>query len=200
MPQTGFGGAPLPRRLAVVLGRAMKGVIFQIVEEVVTAAHGESAWDDLLTRAGLDGVYTSLGLYEDDELTRLVAAGSEALGTPPRELLRQIGRHAIPSMFRRWPDYFASHTSIVPLLWSLNGVIHAEVRKLYSGTLCPHFDIVTKHHDELLLSYDSPRHLCDLAHGFIVGTADHYRETVTVSHLKCMHDGDAKCVMTVRQE
>ena len=39
------------------------------------------------------------------------------------------------------------------------------------------------------MGYRSPRKLCGLAHGFILGAGDHYGETLTVEHLKCMHEG-----------
>ena len=58
----------------------MKGIIFNLVEEVVTAAYGEDTWDSLLDEAGLDGSYTSLGSYPDEDLFQLVGAASKALG------------------------------------------------------------------------------------------------------------------------
>src|SRR5438874_2247890 len=43
----------------------MKGVVFNLLEEIVVREHGEETWDLLLERAGLGGVYTSLGNYPD---------------------------------------------------------------------------------------------------------------------------------------
>ena len=34
----------------------MKGVVFNLLQEVVTAAHGPDVWDDLLDRSGVSGV------------------------------------------------------------------------------------------------------------------------------------------------
>ena len=53
----------------------MKGVVFNLLEEAVIQKHGEDVWDALLDSAGLDGSYTSLGNYADDEMSRLVLAG-----------------------------------------------------------------------------------------------------------------------------
>ena len=47
------------------------------------------------------------------------------------------------------------------------------------------------------MGYSSPRQLCDLAHGFILGVGDHYDEAVAVRHLQCMHDGSERCLMAV---
>jgi len=54
----------------------LKGVAYNILQEVVSRDYGEDTWDDLLERAGLDGAYTSLGSYPDEDLMRLVAAAS----------------------------------------------------------------------------------------------------------------------------
>jgi len=175
----------------------MKGVIFNLLQEVVVAAHGERAWDDLLDWAGLDGVYTSLGSYDDAELMRLVAAAAALLSIPEDEVLRWFGRQAIPRMVTRWPAYFSAHQDTVPFLRSLNSVIHPEVRKLYAGAYCPHFDFTSPADGSLLIGYRSPRHLCGLAHGFILGVGDFYGDVLTVRHLECMHDGANRCLVSV---
>ena len=46
----------------------MKGIIFNLLEEVVTQAHGEEVWDQLLDAAQVDGAFTSLGNYPDEDL------------------------------------------------------------------------------------------------------------------------------------
>ena len=175
----------------------MKGVIFNLLEEVVVAAHGDRVWDDLLDAAGLDGVYTSLGSYDDAEMQRLVSAAATALSISDDEVLRWFGQQAIPNMVARWPDYFSAHARTVPFLRSLNSVIHPEVRKLYSGAYCPHFDFTSHQDGSLLIGYRSPRRLCGLAHGFILGAADHYGEKLTVRHLECMQEGDNRCLVAV---
>lgn len=175
----------------------MKGIIFNLLEDVVVNSHGGRAWDELLDQAGLDGVYTSLGSYDDAEMMRLVSAAGTELSVSDDEVLRWFGRQAIPGMVNRWPDFFAAHQKTIPFLRTLNSVIHPEVRKLYSGAYCPHFDFSLPADGSLLIGYRSPRQLCGLAHGFILGAGDHYGETVTVEHLECMHDGADRCLISV---
>lgn len=62
----------------------MKGIIFNLAEEVVSDAYGPDTWDDLLDAWGVDGAYTSLGNYPDDDLHRLVAAGCSRPRGPAR--------------------------------------------------------------------------------------------------------------------
>ncbi len=175
----------------------MKGIIFNLLEDVVVDAYGDPAWDKALEEAGLDGVYTSLGNYDDTEITDLVSVFGTALSMSDDDVLRWFGQRAISGMVARWPDFFAPHEHTVSFLRSLNSVIHPEVRKLYAGAYCPHFDFTYPADGSLVIGYRSPRKLCGLAHGFILGAADHYGDTLTVRHLECMHEGSDRCLMAV---
>ena len=66
----------------------MKGVVFNLLEQVVVGKYGESVWDDLLDATGLSGAYTSLGSYPDEEIEKLVMAASTALNVLPDQVLR----------------------------------------------------------------------------------------------------------------
>ena len=175
----------------------MKGIIFNLLEETVVDARGERTWDELLEAAGLDGVYTSLGNYDDAEIVELIAAAGTALSLSDDEVLRWFGQRAMPGMVKRWPGFFAPHQKSVPFLRTLNTVIHPEVRKLYAGAFCPHFDFTSPPDGSLVIGYRSPRKLCGLAHGFILGAGDHYGEALTVRHLECMHEGSDRCLIAV---
>jgi len=175
----------------------MKGIVFNLLEEVVTQTHGEPVWDALLDAAGLSGSYTSLGSYPDEQMAKLVQAASNALGVPPSEVLRWFGQQAMPRLAERYPAFFKGHHSTQPFIVSVNSIIHPEVRKLYAGADVPLFDFTDGPDGALLMGYRSPRKLCALAQGFIEGAAVHYHETAAVEHLACMHDGDAECQMRI---
>jgi Haem-NO-binding len=166
----------------------MKGVIFNLLEEVVSEHHGDAAWEALLAATESDGVYSSLGNYADAELVALVAAASNLTGTPVRTLLHWFGV--------RYPAFFENAPDTRSFILSVNTIIHPEVRKLYSGAACPHFHFAETS-DTLTLGYRSPRKLCDLAHGFAEGVASYYGETVSFSQPSCMHDGAPSCQLVV---
>jgi hypothetical protein len=171
----------------------VKGIIFNLVEEVVTDRYGEDTWDALLDAAGLDGSYTSLGSYADEELFRLVEAASAALGVPAGDVVRQLGEGAIPLLVDRYPGFFENFTSAQDFLLTLNDIIHPEVRKLYPGAEVPDFDFDVSEDGVLVIGYRSPRRLCALAEGFIIGAARHYGEHVEVSQSQCLLHGDEQC-------
>lgn len=173
----------------------MKGIIFNLVQDVVSDAYGEDTWDVLLDDADLEGSYTSLGSYPDTDLLALVAAASERLDVPPDEVVRRLGEGAIPLLAERYPAFFEPHSSTRPFLLTLNEIIHPEVRKLYPGADVPIFDFGTPADDVLILGYQSKRKLCALAEGFILGAAQHYRETVQLQQPECMLRDDARCAI-----
>ncbi len=176
----------------------MKGVIFNLLEEAVVDQFGDNSWDDLLDAAELEGAYTSLGSYPDSEIMALVAAASEKLQLSPAAILRWFGKSAIPSLANSYPTFFESPGNVRNFLLSVNTIIHPEVRKLYSGAGCPHFQFQELTTGELIIGYSSPRKMCALAEGFIDGAAAHFGETVAVSHRGCMHDGSAECALVVQ--
>ncbi|MGB6545742.1 MAG: heme NO-binding domain-containing protein, partial [Candidatus Acidiferrales bacterium] len=84
----------------------MKGIIFNLLEEVVTREHGADAWDALLESAGVDGAYTCLGSYSDDEMRKLVDAASEMLKIPPTEVMCWFGRQSMCLLSQQYPKFF----------------------------------------------------------------------------------------------
>ena len=173
----------------------MKGIIFNLVQEVVEEAHGDTAWDAMLVAAGLDGSYTSLGSYSDAELDRLVDAAADLLQLPGDDVLRWIGEQSMPLLAERFPVFFNGHAAVQPFLLTLNGIIHPEVRKLYPGAIAPNFDFEAPSPDVLLIGYRSQRRLCTLAEGFIKGAAAHFSQTVSLDQPSCMLRGDDRCVI-----
>jgi hypothetical protein len=175
----------------------VKGIIFNLVEEVVAGTYGEDAWDDILDSAGVDGAYTSLGSYPDEDLWRLVEAASVRLEADPQDVIRALGQGAIPLLAQRYPGFF-EHSSTKSFLLTLNDIIHPEVRKLYPGADVPVFDFPPSGEDELLMGYRSTRRLCALAEGFILGAAAHFGERVQVEQPQCMLRGAESCLLACR--
>jgi hypothetical protein len=160
--------------------------------------HGEDAWDDLLDDAGLDGAYTSLGSYADDEIEALVRAAAAKLNLSRADVLRWFGQTAMPVIAELYPTFFTPHPSSRPFILGVNSIIHAEVRKLYVGADCPHFNFRDDPDGALLMDYRSSRRMCALAQGFVEGAAAHYGESVNFRHDGCVDHGDPHCVFHIQ--
>ena len=177
----------------------MKGVVFNLLEQLVARDYGEDTWDALLDAGGLDGVYTSLGSYPDEDLGKLVSAAADALALPADEVVFWFGRNALPLFAGRYPQLFAAHESAQSFVLTLNEIIHPEVRKLYPGADVPEFDFDVGE-EMLVMGYRSPRKLCSFAEGLLTGAADHYHERVTIQQPSCMKRGDTRCVLEIAFE
>lgn len=176
----------------------MKGIVFNLLEEIVRRQYGEDTWDNLLETTQLDGIYTSLGSYPDADLMKLVAAACAALNLPTDTVVRWFGRNALDLLAQRYPSFFAPHESARPFLLTLNNIIHPEVRKLYPGADVPVFDFDTTSEETLIMGYRSVRKMCAFAMGLIEGAASHYGEEAEFEHPECMNRGDEKCVLNIR--
>ncbi len=158
----------------------MKGVIFNAAAEAVIKLGGEDLWDELLDAAGLDGSYTTLGNYSDDDLIALVVAASEKLGMTVDATTEFIGEQVFPGLSGRHMHLVEEHESTVSLLCALNEVIHPEVLKLYPDASVPDFTTLERGEDRLKLLYRSQRDLPALAAGLIRGAANLFDEDVAI--------------------
>ncbi|MEW6303411.1 MAG: heme NO-binding domain-containing protein [Verrucomicrobiota bacterium] len=175
----------------------MKGIIFNLLQEIVEAEYGEKAWDRMLEAAQVEGAYTSLGSYPDSDLGKLVGAAAGALKQSPDDIVRWVGRKALPLLAAKYPHFFRPHQSARSFVLTLNQIIHPEVRKFYPGANVPEFDFDVSSPEVLLMSYRSARRLCSFAEGLVEGAAAHYGEQVAFEHLSCMKRGDAKCLFRI---
>ncbi len=178
----------------------MKGVVFNMLEQLIVRDHGEDAWDDLLDDAGLDGAYTSLGSYDDADLIKLVSAASKALDAPPDDIVRWFGRNALPEFAASFPDLFTPHSSARTFVLTLNDIIHPQVRKLYPGADVPGFDFESVEGGTLRMGYHSQRKLCSFAEGLLEGAARHYGEEAVIVQPACMKRGDDHCLLEITFE
>jgi hypothetical protein len=172
----------------------MKGVVFNLLERVVSEKYGEEVWDSLLETTGQEGAYTAVGSYPDQDFLSLVGAASAELDVPADDLVRWFGRSSLPLLREKYPAFF-DHDSTRSFILTLNDVIHPEVRKLFPGADVPDFDFHTSGDGDVTLGYRSARKLCSFAEGLIEGAAEHFGEEVTMEQSMCMKRGDEKCLI-----
>lgn len=176
----------------------MKGVLFNVVEDVVTEALSADAWDDVVDESGVSGAYTSLGTYPDEELLALVGATAGATKLTETETLQLSGRMGFKHLVRRAPHLLDGIADWRGVLNSLDDIIHPEVRKIYPGADVPGFD-TRDDGDALVVTYTSKRGLCALADGLVLGTGDWFETPLEVEHLTCVHTGGEQCTMRVTE-
>ncbi len=174
----------------------MRGVAFNLLEQVIIEAAGEDEWDDVLDRAGSDGVYTSACDYEVGELLRLVEA-VEGAGTTLPGRLRWLGRRAVPHLVHLRADVFEAHGTVASLLRKAEETVQAEVRPFTDGPLRPMFDfhLDPKAPGAFAVGCHLPGGLCAAVEGVLIGVAEHYGQILRVTQPKCERRGAASCLI-----
>jgi len=175
----------------------MKGIVFNLLGEMVEEEFGLEAWDSLLTKTGLDGHFISSQTYPDEDLFALVGAATEATGIDAKELIRSFGRYMLPAFRQQNPQFFDEHTDLKSFLLTVDRVIHVEVRKLHPGAILPEFTYNSESDSQLTMYYTSPRKLCHLAEGLIDASAKHFKTRYELDHSQCMHDGAKHCELKI---
>lgn len=173
----------------------MKGIIFNLFEEMVEGEGGAAAWDELLDAADLDGGYSAIGNYPSGDLVGLTEARSRQTGDSDHEVLRSFGHSSLLSLARGFPAFFTPHRRTRDFLLTLNDVIHPQVQKLHAAARPPKFDFTVIGEDELRIVYRSHRQLCAMAEGMIAGAATYFEETAHIVHEQCLRSGATQCTL-----
>lgn len=175
----------------------MKGVVFDILRDMVEESYGLEGWQSIIDKAGSNGIFVSTKTYQDAELMALVSAASDITGISINDLVFAFGEFMIPNFYKRFPELFNGAPNFIKFLISVDQIIHVEVRKLYPDAGLPTFDYSDESPTALTMIYKSPRKLCRLAEGLISGSAKHFDQQYLIKHDPCMHDGHDHCSLKV---
>lgn len=175
----------------------MKGVIFNVLEELVIETAGMEGWNAVLAAAGSDGIYTSGESYSDEELFAIVGEVCKALDMPAEKVVGIFGEYLFDQLDVRHPTFVANASGLKDFLMSVDTVIHGEVLKLYTNPNLPRFEYHDKGENELTMLYRSPRKLCILAEGLVRGAAKRFGNEISIEHPICMHNGADHCQLDV---
>lgn len=161
----------------------MLGMVFTEFLEMIEERFSPALADRLIEASGSanGGAYTAVGHYPHEEIVRMVLALSAETGAPVPDLLSAFGEHLFARLAHAYPSLLEAHPHLFDLLAGLDGCIHPEVLKLYPNAQLPHFEVLARDADHLLLRYDSPRRMEGLAAGLIRGAAVHFGEPVSVT-------------------
>lgn len=175
----------------------MKGVIFNVLEELVIETAGMESWNAILAASGSDGIFTSGESYSDEELFAIVAEVCKALDMPAEKVIGIFGEYLFDQLDVRHPSFVAHANGLKDFLMSVDTVIHGEVLKLYTNPNLPRFEYQDRGDNELTMHYRSPRKLCILAEGLVRGAAKRFGQEITIEHPICMHNGADHCQLDV---
>jgi hypothetical protein len=176
----------------------MKGLLFNMIEDVVSEVLSADAWDDVVVRSGVSGSYTSLGDYLDKDMIAVVGATATVAGLSKDDTMRLLGRVGFRYLVRRVPHVLEGLDDWKVFLTSLDDIIHPEVLKSSPNAEVPSF-VVVPDGAALMVGYISKRGLCTLAEGLMLGCGDWFDVELSVEPLTCIHKGGDSCTMRVTE-
>tara|TARA_B110000503_G_C7064975_1_gene378319 strand:- start:11 stop:556 length:546 start_codon:yes stop_codon:yes gene_type:complete len=177
----------------------LKGIIFVKLSEFVEKTWGLTLWDELLQESDLDsgGIYTSAGLFGDQELHSLVALIASKKAITVEKTQKAFGEWVFKELYALAHAGAHKFVDVFEFLHGVQNIIHVEVKKLHPDALIPEFEFLFESEKILRFHYKSPRKLCYFCEGLVYGLSKHMNQEVTVTHIECEHKNDERCVIEV---
>lgn len=127
-----------------------------------------------------DGVYTSVGTYDHNDLIKLIVSLSKITGVPIEDLQEIYGKSVFITLFNSMPGLEGKSDSTFDFIKSVEEYIHIEVKKLYQNANPPTFNFISATESQLVMDYVSARCMSHVCLGLIQGCAEHFNEEVEI--------------------
>jgi predicted hydrocarbon binding protein len=178
----------------------VNGTIYLEIAKFAQSHIGEQAWQEVIRQAGVPKrLYYRVAEYPDEEAFALLGALSLALGESVAEVLEGFGEFLVPDLMRMARYWIRPEWKTLDVIVNTEQTIHEALRSEGSSTDPPRLRARRTSDDEVVVTYASPRRLCNLARGIIRGLAAHYGEAVSIDEPACMLKGASACELVVRR-
>lgn len=181
----------------------MHGLIFVTWEKFLFEQFGSSFLAAYRSAIGETAMTSPLAsrVYDDETLLAGVGAACQLTGFPADKLLRTYGCYfMINGLTSHLCAYLLTrvHSGRELLLAMRNA--HAQMRRTPEALTPPLFgyEPISADESEFALIYDSPRQLCPVLFGAIIGAAERYGEKVNIVERTCMKQGASVCRFEIR--
>ena len=160
----------------------MKGIIFTEFLEMVESTFSPAVADQIIEQNELDsnGIYTSVGNYNKQELLKLVTSLSGIVNIPVDVLVKEYGKYLLKRFLVYYPQFFEELTTTFDFLDTIDRHVHVEVEKLYTDVELPSFQTKRLSDTQMQMVYHSSNPFAVLAEGLIEGAAEHFKENISI--------------------
>lgn len=162
----------------------MKGIIFTEFLEMVNEVFSPAITESIIEKSDLasGGAYTDVGTYDHQELISLVSNLSRITDIPVPDLEVAYGKYLFKKLFSHYSDFSIQAQSTFEFLQQVDKYIHVEVLKLYPEAELPRFECKMINPESMLMEYRSNHPFASLAHGLILGCAEHFNENINIQY------------------
>lgn len=177
----------------------MHGVVHRRLKQYVEERMPDGAWDRVVERSDVEPkLYLPVAHYPDEEFTSMVGAIADLSGHDAGTVRRDFGRFLAPELLSTFSAHVRDEWSVLDVLEHLDEV-YDEIRAQDEENDPPEVSCDRVVSDMAVLTYESPRHLCEVGMGIIEGLANEYGEEVSIEEDRCMLEGDDRCEITVER-
>ena len=170
----------------------MYGMVNKAVEEMVCAHHGETVWEEIKAKAGVDvDVFMSNEAYPDDMTYRLVGAASAVLALPADAILEAFGRHWVLHTAREaYGGLMSAAGKSLPEFLDNLPNFHSRVAMIFPKLQPPRFRCTDVTGSSLKLHYHTHRPgLSSFVVGLMQGLGTMFATPVTVRLVESREEG-----------
>lgn len=168
----------------------MHGIIFASLEDYSRDRFGADATVQIFAQRS----FAMSETYPDTDLSDLLERAAAHAQLPIDDLLRDFGAFTAQTTFARlYPAFFTIAGDTRTFLLGVEDRIHELVRATIPDAEPPALLVRQNGDDGVEIEYSSPRRLCRLLEGLVIGTSHHYHEQITIRETSCMHTGAAAC-------
>ena len=176
----------------------MYGLILVQLQKFIQRSGGPFAWQLVRRESDLPpGTYLPNQAYSDGETMALIMAASRVFMQSPGDFLEEFGKFLAPELLSFYSDRLDPQWTMLELLEQVHQIFHSRVRSEFSGVFPPKLVLKRLGQNRALLTYSSPRNLCRLARGIVVGVGNLYQQEVALRETECALRGDAQCVFDI---
>jgi len=143
--------------------------------------------------------YAMADSHSDEEFTNLLLRTGARRALEMDDLLRDFGSFTAQNTFARlYPALFEIAGDTRSFLLTVEDRIHELVRATIPNAEPPALYVQPGPDGGVKIEYTSPRRLCRLLEGLVLGTGLHYGEELELREVACMLAGDRACRFEVR--
>ena len=176
----------------------MFGLILVQLQKFIQRSGGPFAWQLVRRECDLPpGTYLPNQAYPDGEAMALVMAASRIFMQSPGDFLEDFGKFLAPELLSLYSDRLDPRWTMFDLLERVHQIFHGKVSRDFPGLMPPTLVMERLGPHRALVSYSSPRNLCQIARGIVVGVGNLYQQEVALREPECTLRGDAQCVFDI---
>lgn len=178
----------------------MYGLVNRSVEQMVRSRFGETAWETIRAKAGVDiDGFVALKSYPDEMTYRMVGAASEVLGLPPAQVLEAFGEYWVRQTAKAsYGDLMHLQGRTLPEFLQNLDQMHSRLALTFKEMRPPSFRCTDITPGSLLLHYHSERAgLLPFVIGLVKGLGTFFSTSVAVEVVSRRDDGGDADVLRV---